>query len=960
MEGSDGVTFDNQSFRAGQLTNHLSVWKKLGAPKPIISIIKGYVIPFSKKPPITALTPALLERFRTPTSLLMDQEITKMIQEKTMIKLNCKTGFLSKMFLTPKSDGQWRPVFNLKRLNEYVKLQKFRLVSHRKLQYFLQKGDYMAKIDLSQAYLHIPIATRHWRYLALHYRSSTYALTALPFGLSSAPQIFAKVINWVAMLLRKQNMRLIVYLDDFLIVNQNPRLLKNEVAIVVKTLTDLGFKINWEKSALKPTKEITFLGVIWNTELNLKRLPEQKIQSLEMTILKFLKSGKWNWKQAKSILGKMEFASFVIPLARLHCRKIQRSVNRLPEFMPNLYSKIKPENIPDLQWWLANLEQRSKIIMKEPEVHLVTDASNTGWGAELEDHLITGLWNTSQKKLAHKQERNVRGLQNFIQLPSHTTKQECSHTMRQQNCGSIHKEPGWNKISKTPKTCRRNLDYGQTHEYRHTNRTYSRSLQHNIRPFIQRQKFTRLASVKPDNRNHFQEMGYPMHRSIRNSEIGSSDKICHTIPMPSGRICECIHKDMGLQTRMDIPPSAVSTQDSTTPQPMSRDLHIDCSQMEECILAADTQEKICGQTIHHKEPIRPFDRSSNQPTSSQNTRFVLGSMESTGWADLVRDWSTKEKEILETSWRKSSLGTYSTAWKSWCLWAKDKNVSINNPNPTEVAQYLCYLCYKKNMSYRTICLHKSTIATFSNPLNSEKLSSNPIIKHTLKGISNTNPQTLRAKIWDVNKLLTWICRNPPDPVNLFQVSRHLAILLLLSSGRRVHDLTLLRIDGDYMEHSENEVIFWPQYGSKTDKLENIQSGWKLLKNDQEIWDIVQWTKKYINISHSRRHANNQIIPHLFVKTRGKTGPASRSVIAGWVRTALLSAGIEAGAGSTRSAVATYRFNNCLPLDEVLKRGNWQGPNNFFKHYYKEIDNSTTSETNINNSKAVVTQSFVPL
>ncbi|CAK1588450.1 unnamed protein product [Parnassius mnemosyne] len=82
-------------------------------------------------------------------------------------------------------------------------------------------------------------------------------------------------------------------------------------------------------------------------------------------------------------------------------------------------------------------------------------------------------------------------------------------------------------------------------------------------------------------------------------------------------------------------------------------------------------------------------------------------------------------------------------------------------------------------------------------------------------------------------------------------------------------------------------------------MQNIQSGWKLVKNDQELWNIVNWLKKYIDISHSRRHTNSQ---------------------------------------------------------KVLKRGNWQGPNNFFKDY-REIDKSTTSEANTNNKNM---NFFVPL
>ncbi|KOB66160.1 putative reverse transcriptase-7 [Operophtera brumata] len=326
--------------------------------------------------------------------------------------------------------------------------------------------------------------------------------------------------------------------------------------------------------------------------------------------------------------------------------------------------------------------------------------------------------------------------------------------------------------------------------------------------------------------------------------------------------------------------------------------------------------------------------------------------------DQKHDSFKERSAVLETSWRKSSLGTYSAAWKSWCQWAKEKKVSLNNPNPTDVARYLCYLYHERKLSYGTICVHKTTIANFSNPLYVDRISNNLLIKHILKGISNSSPQAPRAKIWDINKLLAWLRHNPPDESNLFQVSRHLAILLLLSSGRRVHDLTLLRIDSGFIVQSENEVIFWPQYGSKTDKTKYIQSGWKLIKNKEQLWNIVYWIKLYIELSHQRRPPDGKIIPSLFVTTRGKTGPASRSVIAGWVRTALLSAGIEAGAGSTRSAVATFRFNNCVPLDELLKKGNWQGPDNFFKHYYKEIDKSPPCDDS--NDKIMITESFVPL
>jgi hypothetical protein len=56
--------------------------------------------------------------------------------------------------------------------------------------------------------------------------------------------------------LRRQGIRLVIYLDDILILNESKIGLKADVNTVIDLLQSLGFLINWEKSIVVPTQTI--------------------------------------------------------------------------------------------------------------------------------------------------------------------------------------------------------------------------------------------------------------------------------------------------------------------------------------------------------------------------------------------------------------------------------------------------------------------------------------------------------------------------------------------------------------------------------------------------------------------------------------------------------------------------------------------------------------------------------
>ena len=66
--------------------------------------------------------------------------------------VNPQAGFTINMFLVPKKDGDWRPIISLKVLNQYVAKQRFKMEDIRTLKDIIHPRDYMAKLDLKDAY----------------------------------------------------------------------------------------------------------------------------------------------------------------------------------------------------------------------------------------------------------------------------------------------------------------------------------------------------------------------------------------------------------------------------------------------------------------------------------------------------------------------------------------------------------------------------------------------------------------------------------------------------------------------------------------------------------------------------------------------------------------------------------------------------------------------------------------
>ena len=74
------------------------------------------------------------------------------------------TGFYSRLFLTNKATGEWRPIRDLSSLNVFVHCPSFTMETPRSILGALQQGQWLTSLDLKNAYFHIGINPADRRY----------------------------------------------------------------------------------------------------------------------------------------------------------------------------------------------------------------------------------------------------------------------------------------------------------------------------------------------------------------------------------------------------------------------------------------------------------------------------------------------------------------------------------------------------------------------------------------------------------------------------------------------------------------------------------------------------------------------------------------------------------------------------------------------------------------------------
>ena len=176
---------------ADYIAHFCSNWEAITQDSWVLQTISGFRIEFLQTPYQSHRPPQIL--FTLEEERCMQEEIQSMLNKHAISCIgSTQEGFFSQMSLVPKRDSRQRPVINLKQLNQSVKTEHFKMEGIHVLRDLLKAGDWMAKIDLKDAYFMVPMAKEDRTYFCFQWKGRAYQFNCLPFGLSSVPWVFTK------------------------------------------------------------------------------------------------------------------------------------------------------------------------------------------------------------------------------------------------------------------------------------------------------------------------------------------------------------------------------------------------------------------------------------------------------------------------------------------------------------------------------------------------------------------------------------------------------------------------------------------------------------------------------------------------------------------------------------------------------------------------------------------------
>ena len=916
----------------------------------------GYRIPFRRAPTLSKEPIPFLAY--CPSSIrgkALEGEVCSLL-EKGAIELAPlpSLSFYSRLFVVMKASGSWRPVIDLSLLNLKVLKTSFKMETLQSVMVSVRPGDWMVSLDLKDAYLQVPMHPESRKFLWFVALGKVYQFKVLCFGLSTAPQVFTRVMAPVSAFLHQAGIRLRRYLDDWLIQASSREQVLLALESVLQLCRQLGIVVNWEKSHLVPSQRVEYLGVLFDS-VTFRNSPAQKrVLKLLSIGEEFLSCERQPASAWLELLGVLASLIQLIPGERLRMRSLQFCLNRSWDFSDqSLLIRWDAASQADLQWWLdlPLLESGISLSQISPQLELWSDASDVGWGAHLGGELTSGLWSLSEQLLSINA-RELLAVERALSFFTPQVQGSSNRPVRRQfysDC--LPSQSGGYSVEDSEFHCSTDSPVGGVSGSHSGSTVHLGPAQRDGGCSVSSQSGFGLRKVSEDRGlSGAPEEVAGVHRSLRHLSKSPLFTVFLSFPRSERGGHGCFASGLEWVVGVclsSLGPHSCSPQEA--PVIVWSPPDVDRSLLASASVVSGASGSGCGRSGDSSSVQRSSQTASLSSFPSGGVKAVSSCVETIQQIAQSQGFSRHVAQQSALARRPSSRAGYQARWAVFRKWCHDKGHSVSRPSLQKVADFLFWLRRSRKLSVSAVVGYRAMLsAVFRSVL--PDISSSSVLQDLIRSFKVEVPsRVVRPPSWDLLRVLTYLRSPVFEPLHkssLRDLSRKTLFLLALATAKRVGELQALSRAVSFSSSAAG-ISYIPEFLAKTESavrslprsfsvpsLGDFAAGLPedlLLCPVRSLREYVRRTETLVNCP--RR---------LFVAPRCPSRAMSKNAISYFLREVIVQSGASSEelaapkAHSIRGIATSSAFFRNWSLASVLDAASWRSNSVFTSFYFRDM------------------------
>ena len=861
------------------------------------------------------------------------------------------SGFLQPSILVQKASGSWRPIIDLSTLNDYITSAHFHMETPRSVLNSIRPGDWMISLDLQDAYLQVPVHHDSRRFLRFVVTGKTYQFRVLCFGLTTAPQVFTRIMAPVSAILHRHGVRMLRYLDDWLI------LASTEIACIqsrdrlLAVCKELCIQVNFKSSSLVPTQSLVYLGMEIQSLPFIARPTPARANNLVHLIEEFLSTPSppaFLWRR---LLGHLSSLILLVSGGMIRMKLLQLCLKDQWDFLDDQFQvSWSPLCREDLLWWSRVVQLREGVSLYSSSGHqLLLGRFGCRLGSPCKRTPCLGPLASPSEGSLCQHERASSSSARPAGLRTPACGNVGSSVLRQHHHSSLpssfgrdvlchskrHSTGDSPLVGESPHSSSAPVHHGviQCHRGRSESPQSGDRVRVDPSPGSSRSAGPQMASSD---------------RSLRDFTDGKASSVLLASLRSAGSGDGCPSPVLGRSPSLRLS-SDRHHKESASQTEVLEELRVDS---HSSVLASEglvprSSGTIIRRSRHTVNSKRSSKTAPLPPVPPKPAYASADCMATIKRFAIQAGFSPAVAGQLIFSRRLSTRLNYQARWGTYRKWCKDFRHRSSSPSMAKIADFLTFMFKTKGAALSTIKGYRAMLAAvFKFPL--PEISTSPILKDLILSFEISAPRPIfPPPPWELGKVLQFLSGPPFEPLaraSFLDKTKKALFLLAMATAKRVSELQALSFSVSFQ--GEDLVLYYdPFFRAKTESVANPLPRSIIVPSLSDfagdLPERVHCPVRAMKYLRKAARSASFILSRLFVSPRNPERAMSKNAMSFYLRQLIVDSGAVSSARPPRAhdirGISTsLNYYSNLSLSNLMQVATWRSNRVFASRYLKEV------------------------